>query len=201
MSVATEKMADAPRAPWIATAEQLAGYEPMWEKQHLIRRNVLPYNHVEGQPPPTRLAPPPFPIGEINLAMQARASVQDTVGMHEADVGAKGNEKSGRAIAERRYSGERGTFEFTDNLAHSISRIGQILCEIIPPVYSGNSIQRIVLPDDTSALIELNKEIEDEETGRKFRFGSINLGRYYACLLYTSPSPRDRQKSRMPSSA
>ena len=26
-------------------------------------------------------------------------------------------------------------------------------------------------------------------------------GFYYACLLYTSPSPRDRQKSRMPSSA
>ena len=25
--------------------------------------------------------------------------------------------------------------------------------------------------------------------------------RYYNCLLYTSPSPRDRQKSRMPSSA
>ena len=24
---------------------------------------------------------------------------------------------------------------------------------------------------------------------------------FYACLLYTSPSPRDRQKSRMPSSA
>ena len=24
---------------------------------------------------------------------------------------------------------------------------------------------------------------------------------YYFCLLYTSPSPRDRQKSRMPSSA
>ena len=26
-------------------------------------------------------------------------------------------------------------------------------------------------------------------------------GQFYACLLYTSPSPRDRQKSRMPSSA
>ena len=25
--------------------------------------------------------------------------------------------------------------------------------------------------------------------------------KYYNCLLYTSPSPRDRQKSRMPSSA
>ena len=27
------------------------------------------------------------------------------------------------------------------------------------------------------------------------------IDRYYGCLLYTSPSPRDRQKSRMPSSA
>ena len=30
-------------------------------------------------------------------------------------------------------------------------------------------------------------------------FEAFKLGR--ACLLYTSPSPRDRQKSRMPSSA
>ena len=28
-----------------------------------------------------------------------------------------------------------------------------------------------------------------------------NDGQDYICLLYTSPSPRDRQKSRMPSSA
>ena len=37
--------------------------------------------------------------------------------------------------------------------------------------------------------------IEDEEVGRQF------LERIHSCLLYTSPSPRDRQKSRMPSSA
>ena len=30
---------------------------------------------------------------------------------------------------------------------------------------------------------------------------SIGLDQYQVCLLYTSPSPRDRQKSRMPSSA
>ena len=28
-----------------------------------------------------------------------------------------------------------------------------------------------------------------------------DLDLWYGCLLYTSPSPRDRQKSRMPSSA
>ena len=36
----------------------------------------------------------------------------------------------------------------------------------------------------------------------KTRFAiSTEETRYYLCLLYTSPSPRDRQKSRMPSSA
>ena len=38
---------------------------------------------------------------------------------------------------------------------------------------------------------------------KKFNFGSDDLtllGDYY-CLLYTSPSPRDRTRSRMPSSA
>ena len=41
------------------------------------------------------------------------------------------------------------------------------------------------------------------ETNNPYRFVELNfkhlLGR--PCLLYTSPSPRDRQKSRMPSSA
>ena len=30
---------------------------------------------------------------------------------------------------------------------------------------------------------------------------NITTGRIYSCLLYTSPSPRDRTRSRMPSSA
>ena len=33
------------------------------------------------------------------------------------------------------------------------------------------------------------------------RVGGFSEEPYDSCLLYTSPSPRDRQKSRMPSSA
>ena len=36
---------------------------------------------------------------------------------------------------------------------------------------------------------------------RKQTRGTISNEAYNGCLLYTSPSPRDRQKSRMPSSA
>ena len=38
----------------------------------------------------------------------------------------------------------------------------------------------------------------------RFQVGAAILsddGRLYTCLLYTSPSPRDRPRSRMPSSA
>ena len=47
----------------------------------------------------------------------------------------------------------------------------------------------------------------DDIKAQTRRLADLGLGvnglamRYYTCLLYTSPSPRDRQKSRMPSSA
>ena len=37
--------------------------------------------------------------------------------------------------------------------------------------------------------------------GDKTRAEALLSGQFSYCLLYTSPSPRDRQKSRMPSSA
>ena len=45
-----------------------------------------------------------------------------------------------------------------------------------------------------------------EEAQRVFRYADLlssgeELNESEICLLYTSPSPRDRQKSRMPSSA
>ena len=43
-------------------------------------------------------------------------------------------------------------------------------------------------------IIEDNSDYCFEKTTGKIK-------QYYDCLLYTSPSPRDRQKSRMPSSA
>ena len=42
--------------------------------------------------------------------------------------------------------------------------------------------------------------LSESLTARVFREGK-EYEQHYSCLLYTSPSPRDRQKSRMPSSA
>ena len=49
-----------------------------------------------------------------------------------------------------------------------------------------------VLSDD-NLVFSVNHDLNKQEST-----GYISIG---CCLLYTSPSPRDRQKSRMPSSA
>ena len=51
-----------------------------------------------------------------------------------------------------------------------------------------------------SSVMDLHVRIALQEVDREKR-RLISGGVFIACLLYTSPSPRDRQKSRMPSSA
>ena len=46
---------------------------------------------------------------------------------------------------------------------------------------------------------QVTKAVHDE--GGKICLQILHAGRYGYCLLYTSPSPRDRTRSRMPSSA
>ena len=54
-------------------------------------------------------------------------------------------------------------------------------------------------PMDETVLTEWFKKFI-EEIGMKVMMGPY-VKYSHICLLYTSPSPRDRQKSRMPSSA
>ena len=77
------------------------------------------------------------------------------------------------------------------NIGHSRPRIklggGKVYLNEVP-VYTGIAAVDIFL--GATAL-------PDDDPKNKFYPGEFN----YGCLLYTSPSPRDRQKSRMPSSA
>ena len=57
----------------------------------------------------------------------------------------------------------------------------------------------VIAPSSADPTLRgLNKALEDPATQAAFKERNLVL---YSCLLYTSPSPRDRQKSRMPSSA
>ena len=93
-------------------------------------------------------------------------------------------EEAGRA---KRLGGLPDTYEvevlepFKDSLAQQVGRLLQFY-------YASsqyNRVDQIVVAGGCASIPGISQVIEE------------NLG----CLLYTSPSPRDRQKSRMPSSA
>ena len=52
-------------------------------------------------------------------------------------------------------------------------------------------------------FLERGASVSLDEVAKRAKVGAGTLYRRFptSCLLYTSPSPRDRQKSRMPSSA
>ena len=62
--------------------------------------------------------------------------------------------------------------------------------------------QMLSFVNDTGADVDLAYDFVCEQLGiDSFVYNDKAWDDFYTCLLYTSPSPRDRQKSRMPSSA
>ena len=59
----------------------------------------------------------------------------------------------------------------------------------------------VVGNQEISSAAKVVKEFAEKPNKPKIRFGYVGEERLDDCLLYTSPSPRDRTRSRMPSSA
>ena len=56
-------------------------------------------------------------------------------------------------------------------------------------------------PKDAEFFSRAQTELSSEAKQKLVAFGSTRSKRSATCLLYTSPSPRDKRQSRMPSSA
>ena len=69
--------------------------------------------------------------------------------------------------------------------------------------WGNDGVAGVSIDSRSIKMDELFVAIKAARDGHSFINDAINLGAKAAmvCLLYTSPSPRDRQKSRMPSSA
>ena len=70
---------------------------------------------------------------------------------------------------------------------------------------SGLSPKNVVIYSrDEDKQYSMKQDLSDEKISKRISFviGDVrDYERLYSCLLYTSPSPRDRTRSRMPSSA
>ena len=71
-----------------------------------------------------------------------------------------------------------------------------------PLPYAFARSHQLLLEDDGQQLTLWHSDQPDPGAwGEVLRLHPVRQWQHLDCLLYTSPSPRDRQKSRMPSSA
>ena len=131
--------------------------------------------------------------GELQLIAQSRSLLQDTIGVHDASLGRRSNEVSGVALEKRQERGDLGTFDFIDNLAKAIVRVGEILVDMIPRVYTTDFVRRVILPDDSEIFVDLNREVKDEETGRMIRVFSLDYARY-SCRVDVGPASKTQRE-------
>lgn len=192
-SAATEKMALVPRQPYIAAAEQVANHLDDWEKMYEANKPVLLYDYIPDLPPPQRQNTTAMAQGELAMVGQSKIFLMDAVGIHDASLGRRSNEVSGRAVEARQEQGDRGTYDFIDNLGKAYTRVGDILVDMIPRVYTTDFVRRAIMPDDSELMVDLNKVVRDEESGQDIRVFSLDFARY-SCRVELGPESKTQRE-------
>jgi hypothetical protein len=83
------------------------------------------------------------------------------------------NERSGKAIMERKKEGDVGTFAFIDNLARSIEHLGRVLVDVAPGVLDTERIVRLGMEDGLQKFEGVN--VQTEEGGI---LNDLSIGKY-----------------------
>lgn len=177
-TAATERVAQAPKDEYVIGASQIEGREEDWQSGGAPKAARVYNDENPEQRPPARQQPPQLPNAELSLVSLALETIKDTIGLHDANLGRPGNEVSGRAINARQAQGQTATYEYIDNLAGGIQRMGTLIADIAPKITSPSKFQRLILADNSEAEVVLNQRFVDKDTGDAFLLAPLNFARY-----------------------
>ncbi len=164
-SAAIEHVSLAPKQPYLVTTAQISGLENEWQIANRQNAPYLRYKTDSKAPgPPVRAPAPQIPAALLTLKQEAVSGLHATTNVYPSSTGAQSNEISGVAIQRRDTQGDVANFHFVDNLNHSISYCGKQLLDLIPKIYDGQRIVRILGEDDAEEMIEIN--MVDPTTGK-----------------------------------
>lgn len=160
-SMHAEIVALQPKAPYLVTAKQVAGFETFWQQANSSNSPYLPYNPDEKAPPPQRMQPPVSPSGIVAELQISSDDMKNTTGIYDASLGARSNETSGVAIAQRQQEAQMSTSIYADNMVKAILQCGRVMVAQIPHIYDTQRVVRILGEDDSERAVVVNKVIAD----------------------------------------
>jgi hypothetical protein len=160
-TAAAEMIGLAPKAPFVLPQGMVDGLEHLWRRANSTNLPYLPYKPLPNFPNlrPQREAAPEPPAAMWQEASIAQDDMKATTGIYDAALGAKSNEVSGVAINARQGETDTGTFVYFDNFNHAIERTGTILVDLIPKIYDGDRIVRILGEDGEPAMVPINRTV------------------------------------------
>jgi hypothetical protein len=158
-TASTELVALAPKAPFIGAVDQFVTDSAKWQTANTASHPYIEYDMVQGAPPPQRQAFAGVPAGALQEALNASDDMKNIMGLHDASLGAKSNETSGRAIIARQREGDVSTFNFMDNLTRAIEHTGAILVDLIPKHYDVARIVRCIKEDGSTYAVPVNQPV------------------------------------------
>jgi hypothetical protein len=195
-SAIVERVMQAPKAPWIAPAEAVEGYEKAWQSANTANHAFLPYNHLDAEgnpiPAPNRTMGTVVEAGLNQIVQGASEDIKSETGQYDASLGQKSNETSGRAIMARQREGDNATFHYVDNLGRAIRHIGRIVLDMIPRIYDTQRVARILGEDGSVNKATLDPEHPEaitefrDDQGEIQRIFNPTIGTYD---VYTTSGP------------
>lgn len=159
----TELVAMSPKAPFIGPVGSFNTDMERWQNANTETVAFLEYDIVEGAPPPQRQGFDGPPAGALQEALNASDDMKNVMGMHDARMGAPGQEVSGVALGKRINESDTSTFHFTDNMSRAIRHAGQIIIGLIPHVYSRARMVRVLGEDGSPQTVAVNQPLNKEE--------------------------------------
>jgi hypothetical protein len=151
------------KIPWLVPIEAVEEYEDLWKNANTLNYSYLPYKSgldSSGQPmpPPQRIEAPMSAPMALQGMQVAAAEMQMVSGQFDANMGEKGNERSGIAIDKRQRKGDNATYHYIDNQAVAIAYTGKIILDIIPAIYDTPRVLQIIGEDGETAPLQIDPQ-------------------------------------------
>jgi len=183
-SVAAEQLGYAPKAQWMAPESAVTGREDQFRKAHLTRDPLMIYNDG-AEAPPIRLEPPTPQMALLNEATINTQDLKDVTGIQDASLGNVSNETSGTAILNRQREGDVANITYHDNGNAAILEAGDVINQLIPQIYDGTRIVRLIGKDESVRLQRINDPMDPKSP-------DLAIGSYDVALQ-TGPSYTTRR--------
>jgi hypothetical protein len=171
VSKATKVIALAPLSPYVMEESQTEGHERMWEKANSTAYATLLYKGtaVNGAtlPAPQRQQVEPPIQAMAMMIRQAGLDLRASTGIYDPSLGQHKGDESGKAIQSLQKQGDVATLNYSDNMARTMRRAGNVGVDWIRHYYDAPRVQRIIKPDGSVSQVVIHKGADQAGQARQ----------------------------------